>query len=67
MIYESMLGLDPVEVEVLEIDEVKGTARIIIPITADTLANVFRREAGEPEIEHVTRTVPRATLRPLPS
>lgn len=66
MIYESALGLEPIEVEVLEIDFDRDSATILMPLGSDVLANVFRREAGEPEIRNIRRTVPRSLLRPLP-
>lgn len=66
MIYQSALGLEPVEVEVLEIDFDNDSATILMSLGSDVLANIFRREAGEPEIRHIRRTVPRSLLRPLP-
>lgn len=66
MIYQSALGLEPVEVEVLEIDFDNDSATILMPLGSDALANVFRREAGEPEIRNICRAVPRSLLRPLP-
>ena len=55
----------PVEVEIVELDFEKGSAVVLVPVGSDTLANVFRREAGEPEIDFVRRTVPRSSLRPI--
>ncbi len=67
MIYESALGLEPVEVEVLEIDFDRDSAVILMPLGKDTLANLFLREEGKPEIRYVQRSVPRSLLRPLSS
>jgi len=62
MIYHSDLGLDPVEVEVEEIDFERGSAKITVPVGPDALANVFRQH-GEPLVTSVKRTVPRSSLR----
>lgn len=57
---------DPVEVEVVEIDFVKNCALVLMPMGSNTLANVFLREEGKPEIEYVRRTVCRDDLKKIP-
>ena len=67
MLYRPSSGLgEPVEVEVLEIDFVRGSARVRVPLGSDALVNVFAREAGEPEIGYVHRTVRRCDLENIP-
>lgn len=66
MVYHSPLGLEPVEVEIVEIDFEKRSATILLPIDRDTILNVIRREEGMEEILCVQRTVAREHLRPLP-
>jgi hypothetical protein len=66
MVYHSPLGFEPVEVEIVEIDFLKGSALILLPIERDTILNVIRREEGMEEILCVQREVACASLRPLP-
>lgn len=66
MLYHSPIGFEPVEVEVVEIDFLKCTALILLPIGRDTVLNAIRREEGMQEIRCVQREVSRASLRPLP-
>lgn len=66
MVYRSPLGFEPVEVEVVEIDFLKGSALILLPIGHDTILNTIRREEGMEEIRCVQREVACTSLRPLP-
>ena len=69
MIYQptlpGMTAESSIVVEVIEVDFERGLAVVLAPVGSDSLANVFRREAGEPEIRVVQRTVPRSSLRPI--
>lgn len=51
-----------IEVEVLSLDHVRGTAHIRQPLPADCIVNIARRARGLPNLEHEDRTVPLAHL-----
>lgn len=61
----SFLKVEPVEVEVLEVDFEHGTALIIAPLDERAVINLIRKRDGNPPLKTMQRRVLREDLKPL--